>query len=132
MRPSLRWLLSAGVVLPPSANATEVAAPTPVVITVADDDDPALVGRDVLGWLDEGRPVALAGRPGQLARVRLDGVQAWPSTNTIVLDPAAGLAISGFDADDEAARRTLLAAWPWATDVLSPALARDRREAPTR
>ncbi|MGN6480523.1 hypothetical protein [Luteibacter sp.] len=132
MRRSFPWLLSACVVMSPFADAAEAVAPVPVVITVGDDDDPEVIRRDVLGWLDEGRPVALAGRPVQLARVRLEGAQAWPATNTIVLDPSAGLGISGFDADDDASRRLLLAAWPWAMDVLPASPARDRREAPVR
>ena len=85
-----------------------------VVLTVDDNDDLVEIELKVEAWLDEGRRVALTGPPSMLGVLKPDRVYAWPATNTVVLDPAAGLGIFGFDASDAAHRLRVLKGWTWA------------------
>src|ERR1700754_3407639 len=85
-----------------------------VLLTVDDNDDLVEIELKVEAWLDEGRRVALTGPPSMLGVLKPDRVYAWPATNTVVLDPAAGLGIFGFDASDAAHRLRVLKGWTWA------------------
>jgi len=84
------------------------------ILTVDDNDDLVEVELKIEGWLDEGKRVALTGTSSMLGVLKPDRVYAWPSTDTIVLDPGAGLGIFGFDAPDAAGRLQVLKDWPWA------------------
>src|SRR6187402_3246763 len=84
-----------------------------VVLTVDDNDDLVEVELKIEAWLDQGRRVALTGAPSMLGVLKPDRVYAWPSTNTVVLDPGAGLGIFGFDAADAAQRLQTLKDWVW-------------------
>lgn len=86
------------------------------ILALGADDDTASVRRQLEAWLDSGIRVALSGPSNVLDDVRLEGIHAWPSTNTIVLDPGAGLGIFGFDATDIADRTAVLRGWSWAED----------------
>lgn len=92
------------------------------ILTVDDNDDLVEVELKIEGWLDEGRRIALTGTSSMLGVLKPDRVYAWPTTNTIVLDPGAGLGIFGFNALDAARRLQVLKSWPWAAheDVGSP------------
>jgi hypothetical protein len=83
------------------------------ILTVDDNDDLVEVELKIEGWLDAGRRVALTGTSSMLDVLKPDRVYAWPTTNTIVLDPGAGLGIFGFDAADTSQRAQMLRAWPW-------------------
>src|ERR1700750_2585873 len=84
------------------------------IVTVDDHDDLVEVELAIEAWLDEGRRVALTGPASMLGVLKPDRVYAWPSTNTVVLDPGAGLGIFGFDASDAANRLQVLKGWAWA------------------
>jgi len=84
------------------------------ILTVDNNDDLVEIELKVEAWLDEGRRVALTGPASMLGVLKPDRVYAWPSTNTIVLDPGAGLGIFGFDASDAAHRLQVLKGWTWA------------------
>lgn len=84
------------------------------ILTVDNNDDLVEIELKVEAWLDEGRRVALTGATSMLGVLKPDRVYAWPATNTIVLDPGAGLGIFGFDAFDVAHRLQVLNAWKWA------------------
>ncbi|HEY4090157.1 MAG TPA: hypothetical protein VGN46_01480 [Luteibacter sp.] len=120
--------------LSPSQGASAVPAAaqrTPLrIIAVDDADDIAGIRREVLALLDDGQRLVLAGRPGLLLRVRPDDVMGWPATNTVVIDPSAGLGIAGFDAPDDATRSEILAAWRWADATIFGTAPRSRRDEP--
>jgi hypothetical protein len=84
------------------------------ILTVNDNDDLVEVELKIEAWLDEGKRVALTGSSSMLGVLKPDRVYAWPATNTIVLDPGAGLGIFGFDATDAAHRVQVLNGWTWA------------------
>lgn len=88
------------------------------LLRVDASDDPMAVGRRLAELVDDGRRTVLTGRPEVVARMRPDVALAWPTTDTVVLDPAAGLGIFGFDAADDNARAATLSAWPWNDDPL--------------
>lgn len=83
------------------------------ILTLGDEEDIAEVRRYLVEWLDDGTRVALTGPGPMLEQVRPDGVYAWPSANTIVLDPGSGLGVFGFDASDAAQRLAVLRGWSW-------------------
>jgi hypothetical protein len=84
------------------------------ILTVSAEDDLVEVELKIEAWLDEGRRVALTGASSMLGMLKPDRVYAWPAANTIVLDPAAGLGIFGFDATDTVHRLQVLKGWAWA------------------
>lgn len=83
------------------------------ILAVEDHDDLVEIELKIEAWLDEGRRLALTGSRSLLAMLKPAGVYAWPSANTIVLDPGAGLGIFGFDATDAAHRLATLRGWTW-------------------
>jgi len=84
------------------------------ILAVDSNDDLVEVELKIEAWLDEGKRVALTGTSSMLAVLRPDRVYAWPGTNTVVLDPGAGLGIFGFNATDAAHRLQVLGGWTWA------------------
>src|SRR6201991_73667 len=94
-----------------SRDETTVAGVT--VFTVGEHDDMVEAELEIEAALDDGKRVALTGSPSLLAVLKPDDVYAWPATNTVVLDPAAGIGIFGFDATDSVHRAALLEAWRW-------------------
>jgi hypothetical protein len=114
-RTALAVLAAAGVC--PSAGAmtlddTTIAGLT--ILTVDDQDNRVEVESKIGAWLDEGKRVAVTGSASLLGILRPAGVYAWPTSNTIVLDPGSGLGIFGFDATDAAHRLAVLRGWAWA------------------
>jgi hypothetical protein len=104
-------------------DETSVAGLT--ILTVADDDNRVEVESKIEAWLDDGKRIALTGSASLLRLLRPNGVYAWPTSNTIVLDPGSGLGIFGFDATDATQRLAVLRAWTWAeraevSDVTRP------------
>lgn len=95
-----------------SRDETTVAGVT--VFTVGEHDDMVEAELEIEAALDDGKRVALTGSPSLLAVLKPDDVYAWPATNTVVLDPAAGIGIFGFNATDSVHRAALLKAWRWA------------------
>lgn len=94
----------------------EATLPGVVLLHIDDRDATADVVGDIEGIIDDSRRLVVFGTPQAVARVRPEIANAWPETNTVVLDPTAGLGISGFDAPDDAARLEALGHWPWAID----------------
>jgi hypothetical protein len=90
---------------------TRVAGVT--IFTVDDNDDLVEVELKIEEYLDQGKHLALTGSLSMLSVLKPDRVSAWPTTNTIVLDPGAGLGIFGFDAVDAAQREQVLNRWTW-------------------
>jgi hypothetical protein len=114
-RTALAVLAAAGAC--PSALAmiqddTSVAGLT--ILTVDDHDNRVEVESKIGVWLHEGRRVALMGSSSLLSVLRPAGVYAWPTSNTVVLDPGSGLGIFGFEATDAAHRLAVLSGWSWA------------------
>lgn len=110
-------LVAAGTSLPASGMTRDEASVGELtILTLGPDEDIADVRQQLEDWLDSGVRVALTGPSSILDEVRPEGIHAWPSTNTIVLDPGAGLGIFGFDAADAAQRIAILREWPWADD----------------
>jgi hypothetical protein len=83
------------------------------LLTVEHNDDLVEIELKIETWLNEGRRIALTGPSSLVGILKPDRVYAWPATNTVVLDPGAGLGIFGFDATDAAHRLQLLKVWPW-------------------
>lgn len=98
----------------------ETSLPGVTLIEVVAGDDAAAVRSAVGGLLDAGQRIVMAGDAQVLASMRLPFARVWPSGNTILLDPGAGLGIFGVDAHDAEARRRLVAAWPWVPDPAPP------------
>ncbi|MDF4025080.1 hypothetical protein P3W24_08905 [Luteibacter sp. PPL201] len=132
MRKPLLALIALGSVslgVAHAASLDDTRIPSVVVISVDDTDEPAGFSRLIDGLLAEGRRVALSGTLASLKRLRPSFAYVWPSTNTVVLDPAAGLGIFGFDAADDASRDRVLSLWPWEDDPLAAAFSRVPRAA---
>jgi len=92
-------------------DETTVAGVT--VFTVGEHDDLVEAELEIEAALDDGKRVALTGSPTLLGVLKPEDVYAWPSTNTVVLDPAAGMGVYGFDANDAAHRVAVLKKWVW-------------------
>lgn len=115
LRNTLVALAAALVGQPGFAMTQDDASVTGVrILTVGAEDDLVEAELKVEAWLDEGRRIALTGSPSLLAVLKPEAVYAWPSTNTIVLDPGSGLGIFGFDATDATQRTAVLSRWTWA------------------
>ncbi|HXO99783.1 MAG TPA: hypothetical protein VN813_04740 [Luteibacter sp.] len=115
----------------PAATATtrdETSVDGLTILTLEAGDDAADIRRQIDHLLDAGTRIAVTGPVSIREESRPEGVHAWPSTNTIVLDPAAGLGIFGFDAADTEQRIDLLRQWPWADESPGPS-SRARRDA---
>jgi hypothetical protein len=112
-------------------SVEQIDAPHVILLTVDETDDTASVRRRIRALVDEGHRTALTGTPAALARVQPAFARVWPTTNTIVLDPGVSLGISGFDAEDEGARRHTLQQWPWSHDSLDDPLPLEVRALPT-
>lgn len=95
-----------------TVDSASVAGVT--IVTVGGDDNLVDVESKISQWLDQGKRLAVTGPWYFLRLLRPGGVHAWPATNTIVLDPAEGLGIFGFDATDAAHRVAVLTGWAWA------------------
>ncbi|MGF6710042.1 hypothetical protein QFZ41_001006 [Luteibacter sp. W1I16] len=98
-----------------------------LLLTLGDEEDVAEVRRLLGEWLDDGTRIALTGPAPVLEHVRPDSVYAWPSSNTIVLDPGAGLGIFGVDAHDTDHRLAILMNWTWVEADITEPTARVRR-----
>jgi hypothetical protein len=93
-------------------DETTVAGVT--LFIVGEHEDLVGAGLEIEAALDDGKRVALTGSSARLGVLKPDDVYAWPTTNTVVLDPAAGMGIFGFNATDAVQRAALLKAWVWA------------------
>lgn len=112
---STAFAVVAAVACQPAAAMThdETTVPGVTIFTVVDNDDLAEAGLRVGAALEDGKRIALTGSPSLLAALKPDDVYAWPTTNTVALDPAAGMGVFGFDATDAVQRAALLKSWPW-------------------
>ncbi|MGY3229650.1 hypothetical protein ACVWWJ_001134 [Luteibacter sp. HA06] len=107
-------LVFAGSCQPAAAMTRDVTSVAGVtILNVSNDDDLVEVELKIEESLDEGQRVALTGPLSMLGVLKPDDVYAWPATNTIVLDPGAGLGIFGFNATDLANRHAVLSRWNW-------------------
>lgn len=111
-----------------AATIDETRLASVVILHVDDTDEPAGFSRLLDGFLSEGRRTVVTGDANVLQRLRPSYAYVWPSTNTVVLDPASGLGIFGFDATDDESRGRVLSLWPWNTDALSDTGTRVRRD----
>lgn len=109
-----------------SVDATSTAAVT--IVNVDETDDVAAVQQRLRDLLDQGRRTVIRGDRAVVARMRPDFVGAWPATNTILLDPAAGLGIHGVDTQDMQAAHSIASAWRWSDDAFVSAETRQRRD----
>jgi hypothetical protein len=92
----------------------DAVPPLPVTYIAVEAGDAASAIQETLGALaDDGHRIVITGAPGDIARVRPSFANAWPFTNTVILDPVDGLGIFGFDAEDAEARQKAIDAWPW-------------------
>ncbi|MET0254559.1 MAG: hypothetical protein ABW193_02120 [Luteibacter sp.] len=98
-----------------------------VLLRVEATDDPVTVGRRLADLVDNGRRTVITGSPEDVARMRPDFALVWPTTDTVVMDPAIGLGIYGFDAADDDVRKATLSDWPWNEDPLGHAPSRAAR-----
>lgn len=101
----------------PAASAITLDSTTVTgvtIVTVSDEDNRVEVESKIVEWLGQGKRLAVTGPLSFLRLLKPQGVYAWPATNTIVLDPAEGLGIFGFDATDLAQRSSVLKGWTWA------------------
>ncbi|MEX1826268.1 hypothetical protein [Luteibacter sp. CQ10] len=122
-------ITQAGVAAATSIDETSI--PSVTILHADDGDEPAAFSRLLDGLLVDGKRTVVAGDARLLQRLRPSYAYVWPSTDTIVLDPASGLGIFGFNARDDASRANVISLWPWEPDTLSAdASARTRREAP--
>src|ERR1700754_3029284 len=113
-RTVLATLVAAAICDPVAAmTQDDVSVAGVTLLTVDDNDDLVEVELKIESWLDEGRRLALTGSSSLLAVLKPHDVYAWPTTNTIVLDPGAGVGIFGFDATDAAQRLAILGGWTW-------------------
>ncbi|MBB3225742.1 hypothetical protein FHW69_000332 [Luteibacter sp. Sphag1AF] len=92
----------------------DTRVPGVTLVTLEEGDAPVEIQGHITQWLDAGMRIALTGPSAIVAEAGPDDVYAWPSTNTIVLDPGAGLGVFGFEASDDAHRLAVLRAWKWA------------------
>lgn len=116
-RSALVVLVIVGVCQPaPGVIRDDVKVEGVRLLTLDPGDDTAVVRHQLQDWLDSGVRIALSGPLSMLDEIKPDDVHAWPSTNTIVLDPGAGLGIFGFDAADSAHRLGILRGWSWTDD----------------
>src|ERR1700749_1400809 len=114
----LAWTVlaaSLAACLPIAAMTRDDVTVAGVTIVTVDDHDDLVEGELAIeAWLDEGKRVALTGPASMLGVLKPDRVYAWPATDTVVLDPAVGLGIFGFNAIDSAHRVQVLKNWAWA------------------
>jgi hypothetical protein len=94
-----------------SHDNTSIAGVT--ILTLGEQDSRVEVESKIATWLGEGRRLAVTGPSSLLRILKPSGVYAWPASNTVVLDPGAGLGIFGFNATDDAHRLAVLRAWGW-------------------
>jgi hypothetical protein len=113
-RPTLALLIAAAFCQPaPAMTQDDTSVVGVTILTVDDNDDLVEVELKIEAWLDEGRRLALTGASSVLGVLKPDDVYAWPTTNTIVLDPGAGMGVFGFDATDASHRLAVLNGWTW-------------------
>jgi hypothetical protein len=114
-RTALAVLAAAAACQPARAMTQDHSSVSGVaLLTLEDQDNRREVELKIEAWLDEGKRVAVTGPASLLGILRPAGVYAWPTTNTIVLDPGSGLGIFGFNATDSAHRQVVLRGWTWA------------------
>lgn len=118
-------LLAAALLAVPVGHASAMSVddesvPGVTLVRVSEGDVAATVASELQALLDDGRRTALAGDSTTLAAMRPAFAHAWPEANTIVLDPASGLGVFGFDAIDEVDRHAKLAGWSWGEELRSP------------
>lgn len=100
-----------------AVSVDETSLPGVVLLHVGEADNTGDVIGTIEGLLDDNRRLVVFGAPSELTRVRPDVANVWPATNTVVLDPMAGLGINGFDAPGDEARLQAIKLWPWASDA---------------
>jgi hypothetical protein len=97
-----------------SVDSSTIEGVTLVRVQPSDDQDEVIARLQSL--LDDGQRTVLIGSVATLSSVRPPFARAWPSTTTIVLDPSAGLGISGFDAPHDEDRLKVIADWSWGAE----------------